>query len=202
MKPFHYKHLHPFLEYYHQVWHCHGLWCPDMAICKSHHAVTSHNSPSHYHNFAQHTIVVTQLHTSLCCANTTLESTIHCQFTTTIHITPYHTKYNHACFCYFEQHTVTQHANILSQICRWSNKASHIPINCHTTPINLTSHVQFDCFYQFSNSHNTILSKLSTKRCYNNMTLNHCTNTTSHTTLLYLRNFTQHSIISINIKSW
>lgn len=56
----------------------------------------SHNSPLHYHNFAKHTIAVTQFHTSLCCSNTTLESTMHCHATTTIHTTPYHTKYNHA----------------------------------------------------------------------------------------------------------
>lgn len=68
---------------------CHRLWCPDMAICKSSTAGCekppcchiSHNSPLHYHNFAKHTIAVTQFHTSLCCTNTTLESTMHCHAT-------------------------------------------------------------------------------------------------------------------------
>lgn len=138
MKPFHYKHLYPFLELYHQVWHCHRLWCPDMAICKSSTAGCekppcchiSHNSPLHYHNFAKHTIAVTQFHTSLCCSNTTLESTMHCHATTTIHTTPYHTKCNHT---FVISNNILSHNSPLPY-----NKYAAGVTKLHTTPYQLS----------------------------------------------------------------
>lgn len=95
VKPFHYIHLYPFLEITTKC-HRYGVQIRLFAkaqqlVVENHHAVTlSHNSPLHYHNFAQHTIVVTQLHTSLSCANTTSESTMHRHTITATHNTISH----------------------------------------------------------------------------------------------------------------
>lgn len=90
----------------------------------------SHNSPLHYHNFAKHTIAVTQFHTSLCCSNTTLESTMHCHATTTIHTTPYHTKCNHT---FVISNNILSHNSPLPY-----NKYAAGVTKLHTTPYQLS----------------------------------------------------------------
>lgn len=113
----------------------------------------SHNSPLHYHNFAKHTIAVTQFHTSLCCTNTTLESTMHCHATTTIffyiHTTPYHTKCNHT---FVISNNILSHNSPLpyhkyaTGITKFHTTPYQLSHNTFT-PINLTSHIQFLSIY-------------------------------------------------------
>lgn len=102
--------------------------CEKLPCCNM-----SHNSPSLYHNFAHAThhcgYKTSRITLS---ANTTLESTIHCHATTTIHTTSYHTKCTGS-------HTFVISSNILSHNSPlpYHKYAAGIT-KLHTTPYQLS----------------------------------------------------------------